>query len=258
MSDKPKEIQWIPLESNPEVLNKWAKSAGLITSQDIFQDIYGLDPELLGMVPQPVKAVVLLFPLTDALKAKNEEEDSKFVKKELEEVDPTIIWIPQKIDNACGTIGLLHSLINSRTTISPSDGSPDGPPSLADFIERCKEITPEERAGLLVDPKSRFASLFAKIHADAATSGQSAVPTNLDTNLHFTCFVMAPSVESRESNVKGAGGHRLIELDGRRKGPLDRGPCEDLLKDAAEFIKTYYISQSTDIQFNMMALAPPL
>jgi hypothetical protein len=63
--------------------------------------------------------------------------------------------------------------------------------------------------------------LFADIHAQAASSGQSAVPTDLDTNLHFTCFVAAPSPSGE--------GPRVVELDGRRNGPIDRGACTDLL-----------------------------
>ena len=38
--------RWVPLESNPEVLTKWAVSAGLVLSQAHFEDIYGLDPEV--------------------------------------------------------------------------------------------------------------------------------------------------------------------------------------------------------------------
>ena len=78
------------------------------------------------------------------------------------------------------------------------------------------EITPDERAKLL-----ETTSLFADIHAAAATAGQTEVPHNLDTDLHFTCFV--------ESAHKDGTGSRVIELDGRRKGPVDRGQCTNLL-----------------------------
>lgn len=67
--------------------------------------------------------------------------------------------------------------------------------------------------------------MFANIHAEAASGGQTAVPTDLKTNLHFTCFVRAPSVRGPGS----PGGYRIIELDGRRGGPIDRGECNDLL-----------------------------
>ena len=30
-------------------------------------DVFGLDPDLLVMVPQPVKALILLFPMTEAV-----------------------------------------------------------------------------------------------------------------------------------------------------------------------------------------------
>jgi ubiquitin carboxyl-terminal hydrolase L3 len=76
-------------------------------------------------------------------------------------------------------------------------------------------LTPEERGKVLEET-----TLFAKAHIEAATTGQSDVPApdHLDTNLHFTCFVIAPAPVTKEK--------RLIELDGRRAGPIDLGPCE--------------------------------
>jgi len=84
------------------------------------------------MVPQPVFAVVLLFPIRESIKAWKEQEDSNFEKEGLPAVDPTIMWIKQtvsfflkihcynlrimshsiQISNACGTMGLLHALAN--------------------------------------------------------------------------------------------------------------------------------------------------
>jgi ubiquitin carboxyl-terminal hydrolase L3 len=78
--------------------------------------------------------------------------------------------------------------------------------------------SPLERAKLL-----ETTPLFADIHAQAAASGQTAVPTNLDTDLHFTCFVQAPDGNSRAAGTPNPK-KRLIELDGRRGGPSSLEP----------------------------------
>ena len=76
-------------------------------------------------------------------------------------------------------------------------------------------------------------------------------------NLHFTCFVEAPSPPREEGIEVGEDQHRLIELDGRRGGPIDRGSCTDLLQDAAKFIKETYVPLAQSLEFSMLALAPP-
>ncbi|KAA1470345.1 peptidase C12 ubiquitin carboxyl-terminal hydrolase 1 [Dentipellis sp. KUC8613] len=237
--------RWIPLESNPEVLNAWANRVGLIATDSQFCDVYGLDEELIDMVPHPVKAVVLLFPIRGGIETARREEDERLKKEGQPAIDPTVVWIKQTISNACGTMGLLHALINSDVAIVPE--SP-----LARFIDACQYKSPEERAHLL-----ETTPLFADIHAEAASSGQTAPPADSHTDLHFTCFVQAPDAAARMSQ-SGISDMRIIELDGSRGGPIDRGHCTDLLKDVANYIKEKVIPKAPSLEFSMMALAAPL
>lgn len=105
-------------------------------------------------------------------------------------------------------------------------------------------LSPSDRAELLAKT-----TLFATAHSEAATSTQSssAVPAHLDTDLHFTCFVQA-------LDPKSEGGLRLVELDGRRVGPLDCGPSKKLLEDVAKVVKARYLKLSTSMQFGLVAL----
>lgn len=106
-----------------------------------FGDVYGLDPELLSMVPRPVCAVLLLFPVTEKVRAfvdspisvfsvwlssnqmllllfvqyeafKQEEEEK--LKDQPQQVSPDVYFIKQTIGNACGTIGLIHAVANNK------------------------------------------------------------------------------------------------------------------------------------------------
>ena len=86
--------------------------------------------------------------------------------------------------------------------------------------------TPLERAEIL-----ETTPLFADIHAAAASGGQSAVPADLDTDLHFTAFVQAPSPPSREDGTPVTPeGMRILALDGRLEGPVDRGASTNFLQ----------------------------
>jgi len=235
--------RWVPLESNPDVLNKWAKAAGLDTSKDLFSDIYGLDDELLDMVPRPSKAVVLLFPITDTLEAKRKDEQTRISQNGQHPIDPSTFWMKQTIGNACGTMGLLHAFANTSVAIAPGS-------ALAKFIEEGRDKNPDQRAKVLETTD------FASIHADAASGGQTSAPSaDSNTNLHFTCFVQARSPEGADGT--SANEMRLLELDGRRNGPVDRGACKDFLKDVAKFVKDYYVEGATSVEFSMLSLGPP-
>jgi ubiquitin carboxyl-terminal hydrolase L3 len=108
-----------------------------------------------------------------------------------------------------------------------------------------QDKTPLERAEILSSTP-----LFAKVHTESASSKLNQTAPNLDTELHFTCFVEAPEADIRwiardrdgkeaeddlekereEVAQKLGTGMRLVELDGRRDGPVDHGECKDLLK----------------------------
>ncbi|GAA6018439.1 hypothetical protein JCM10207_000895 [Rhodosporidiobolus poonsookiae] len=222
--------RWLPLESNPDSMNKWAASLGVDTTSYCFQDVFGLDPELLSWVKQPTKAVLMLFPVTEAYEKMRKEQDEKVLEDGVEGVED-VIYFKQTIANACGTFALLHTLANVDVPIS------EGP--LTELFERCIDKTPLERAQLLVKSNE-----LERVHEETAQTGQTETP-NLedDVDLHFVTFI----------------NHRdhLIELDGRRNSPINHGPIKvGLLEDTAEYVKRI-IELTQSIQFNLIALGPP-
>lgn len=80
------------------------------------------------------------------------------------------------------------------------------------------EKTPEERADLL-----EHTPLFTAAHVQAAQKGQTSIPNNLDTDLHFVTFVAAPDPTAPLEDEYNKFKQRVVELDGRRYGPVDHG-----------------------------------
>jgi ubiquitin carboxyl-terminal hydrolase L3 len=68
------------------------------------------------MIPKPVKAVVLLFPITENYE-KDYKEEVKQIQEKGQEVSPNVVFFRQTISNACGTIGLLHTLASNTDVI---------------------------------------------------------------------------------------------------------------------------------------------
>lgn len=224
--------RWLPLESNPEVMTKFVSCLGMKPTWQ-FGDVYGLDPELLSLVPRPVCAVLFLFPLTEQYEsAKVQQEES--LKDQPQEVSPDVYFIKQTIGNACGTIGLIHAVANNRTQL---DFEPNSP--LKKFIEQSANMTPEERATFLENDES-----IRVIHESSAQEGQTEAPS-LDekVNLHFIAFV----------NV---GGH-LYELDGRKFSPIVHGKTSDdtLLEDAAKVCRVFMDRDPQEVRFTIIALS---
>jgi len=225
--------QWLPLESNPEVCTQYCARLG-ISSGFAFHDVYGFDAELLAMVPQPVLAVLLLFPISEQSEQHKREQEAR-VAAQGQEVSPIVYWTKQTVGNACGTIGLLHACCNNVSALSPQPGS-----WLDTWLRKTADADPDTRARLLEEDET-----LDEAHASAAADGQSRVADCADdVNLHFVCFV----------HVDGG----LYELDGRRPFPLRHGNTsqETLLADASAVIVREFVERAGDnLQFNVLALA---
>eukprot|EP00729_Bicosta_minor_P008253 gene8253-25644_t len=206
--------RWLPLESNPDVMNKFIHGMG-VPADHAFCDIYGTDEALLGMVPQPCKAVLLLFP--SQTQTAHKAAEAEHIEKDGQDVAEGLFYMDQTIGNACGTIGLLHAIANNTDTIALGDGF------LKTFIEETKTLSPEERGAKLEGNEG-----ITEAHEVSAQEGQTAAPEPEEqVLLHFICF----------TKVDGT----LYELDGCKATPINHGSTTDdtFLKDAAAICKGF-------------------
>jgi ubiquitin carboxyl-terminal hydrolase L3 len=181
----------------------------------VFQDVYSLtEPELLALVPRPCHALLFLFPITTISEESFAKEEAAMGKYDSAGPDEPVLWFHQTIGHACGLIGLLHCLTNGEAANHITPGS-----HLEKIVQDAIPAKPEARAAQL------YNSNFLEIaHKESANEGDSVVPEVGDEVPYgFTAF------------VKGKDGH-VWELEGRRKGPVDRGVVEadeDVLSHSA-------------------------
>jgi len=206
------------------------------------------------MIPRPVKAVVLVFPYGEA-RDRRRAEDERIAKEGGPNVDETVFWAKQTVPGACGTMALIHGLANSNVTLARE--SP-----LRKFIDECKDKSSFDRGKHLEN-----SPLLRDIHASLSSEGQSAPPLGDNVDQAYTCFVVALSppgvVNEAASNANAGSGttvarQRVVELDGTRAGPVDRGVCTDLVEDVARIVKEDFIKNSDSVKFSLMYLGQPM
>ncbi|CAD6250050.1 unnamed protein product [Miscanthus lutarioriparius] len=224
--------RWIPLEANPDVMNQFIWGLGVPEGDVQFCDVYGLDDELLAMVPQPVLAVLFLYPLT-SLDEEEKEESSVSTTSTAggKELSKKVYFTKQTVGNACGTVGVIHAIGNATSQIKLVEGS-----YFEKFYKQTADMNPVQRATFLEEDDE-----MEDAHSVAASSGDT--DANVDVNEHFVCF----------SCVDG----HLYELDGRKSQPTSHGPSspETLLQDAAKVIKARIAENPNSMNFNVMALS---
>ncbi|KAL2237896.1 ubiquitin carboxyl-terminal hydrolase 3 [Sesamum indicum] len=226
MADSASAKRWLPLEANPDVMNQFLWGLGVAPDEAECFDVYGLDEELLEMVPKPVLAVLFLYPIT----AKSEEERI-LQDNALKEPSGGVYFMKQTVGNACGTIGLLHAVGNITSEIKLAEGS-----YLDNFFKSTAKMDPSERAAFLENDREMEVA-----HSVAATAGDTEASADVDT--HFICFTC----------VNG----QLYELDGRKAGPISHGASSPstLLQDAAKVIQKFIAKNPDSINFNVIAIS---
>ncbi|KAK2061062.1 ubiquitin carboxyl-terminal hydrolase, family 1 [Colletotrichum caudatum] len=229
---------FIPLESNPDVFNELIALLGASPSIQ-FQDIFTLDDP--ATLPQKILALVLVFPTTSTFEARltQEEAGAKDWMVEHDEEEEDAVWFKQTINNACGLYAILHALANGRAKDFLR------PASLLDSLLSIAAPMDPAQAAMVLEGSQELEYAYASV----ATKGDTPAPDSAedDVNYHYICYVKSPDT-----------GH-LYELDGDRKGPVDRGiPDEnekvDLGAKSLDIVRQFITQGGDDIGFNLMAL----
>ncbi|XP_069495482.1 ubiquitin carboxyl-terminal hydrolase isozyme L3 [Ambystoma mexicanum] len=192
-----------------------------------------MEPDLLDMVPKPVCAVLLLFPVTETYEEYKAEEESR-IRDHGQELSPSLYFMKQTISNACGTIGLIHAVANNKTILTFDSDS-----ALLRFLRESSPMSPEEKALFLEKDES-----IRVTHESSAQEGQSEAPSIDDkVDLHFITFIQHHGV--------------LYELDGRKPFPINHGPSssDTLLEDAIEVCKQFMERDPDELRFTVVAFA---
>ncbi|KAL9548436.1 hypothetical protein MBANPS3_005683 [Mucor bainieri] len=153
------ELRWIPLESNPEILNKMIHDHG-VDSKWGFVDVYGFDDDALAAIPRPATAIIFLFPGTPAYDDFRAKDEARLALNK-QTISGNVIHFEQTIRNACGDGLFKHIFDATRDMTYDQRGR---------YLETCSEL--------------------ATLHHESACSGQSQTPDIVDpcTN-HYISFV---------------------------------------------------------------------
>ncbi|KAL1798927.1 hypothetical protein ACET3X_002964 [Alternaria dauci] len=226
---------FIPLESNPEVFTELAHKLGLSTSLG-FQDVLSIDdPELLGFVPRPALALILVFPTTEKYEKRVQDEDAK-----LEEFHSSgdVVFFKQTINNACGLYAILHAICNGEARQRIDDTS-----IMAQLLDASLASDLDKLAQALEGDKA-----LEVAYAGVAGKGDTEAPLNAEDEVDYHYIAFAKSSKT----------NHLYQLDGDRKRPIDLGELtadEDVLSEKClSVIRGMMAMEDENLNFSLMTL----
>jgi ubiquitin carboxyl-terminal hydrolase L3 len=222
---------WLPLEANPDILLTYSLKLGL-PGNFLFHDVLSTEDWALDMIPGEIEALLLLFPISEASEKERRSADTAD--------DEHVYFMKQTVGNACGTIAVLHTMLN----ICQSDKSAFTPDSfISRMLEKTLTMNPLERGSWLESNEE-----IENAHRIAEIQGQSDTPSHAEQEVdtHFTVFL--PNKQSKE----------VLELDGRRAGPIRRGAYDSDVsfpQKALQVIQKEFMDRNpSDIRFSIVAL----
>ncbi|KAG5476882.1 hypothetical protein LSCM1_05214 [Leishmania martiniquensis] len=219
-------------------MNRYMTALGIAEAKAQFVDVYGTSDDLLQMVPSPVHAVLLVYPICTATEKRIAEQQAaqRDEVAAFRKAHP-FFFTHQRVPNMCGTVAIVHALLNNRDKIGEV---------CAGSILDSEWAKP---SSVTVDPKTlgeRVAEdeRLANAHGAAAQEGATANGDGgAEIDLHFVCFIHA--------------GGRCVELDGRKENPTLHSYCTDnasFLNAAAAAIQERMELNPQSYEFGITAL----
>lgn len=217
-----------PLANDPVSLTTYATSLGVEPGSFQFAELFEFNEEILDFFPRPIHATIFLFPLG--------KPGSPVYDRHLDAepaVEPVPWFTRQKVGCACGTIAMIHAIMNNTGNLSIRDDS-----WIARFIERTKGLNPEECGAVIASSQDLHA-----MHEDQAVGDGSPVRDQSFTS-HFAAFV--------------CHGGNLWELDGIKPHAFCHGPCNDVLSGSFAVIKREILPHIENVmECAMCMMSPP-
>ncbi|KAI3652235.1 hypothetical protein MP228_003538 [Amoeboaphelidium protococcarum] len=214
---------WVPLESNPEVFTKLTRD---LTGTDSYEwiDIYTLDEDVADLC-----ALIFLYDVSDDEEPASDVRSQGTNNNSHQDVP---YYMYQTVGNACGTVALVHTLINQSELIQNQNES-----VIKRFHQETLSMTWSERAA-----RFEHSLDISNIHNKYAREGQTEAPdADADISLHFVAFVPISDT--------------IWQLDGRNKsGPFKCGSVGgSFMLSSAAVIKETLISKS-GYSFSLLGL----
>lgn len=236
---------WPPLPVCPGAFGTFRSAVGCHASLH-FEDVLGLDADLLALLPRPVVALIVLFPTCAAAMAYLDGLEARAITPPpATPSTPGPFFLRQRVGGVCGTIAILHALVNGARSLPHRDGDAllgrtlseellldededtATPPLKADAAAVCERRT----QALLTSAALRAAHERA---ATAADGHAAARARGVRQGRHFVTLTFT--------------GTRLLLLDGRRALPVDCGTTtpSTFLEDAAALVARLMAAAETE------------